>query len=343
LGSQVIGGDYYGQNGFQSYFGRLNYSFKDRYLLSATLRSDALSSLSPGNQRGFFPGGSIGWRVSEEDFFKNSGVASVITDLKLRGSYARVGNSSLNSFFPYSGVYSAAQYASQSGIAYSQFGNDKLRWETSKKEDYGIDVGLFDGRIVFTADYYRNFNDGLILAVPTPYSFGVPNNSYNSNVGSIWNKGLELSVTTQNVRNNKFTWSTSFNFSSNANQVTQLANGVPYILGTYLTNAYTITQVGSSISTLWGYDYQGVNRANGNPIYKRPDGTLIQGNIATATYLSYDPANPGATGTAVAALSSSDKILLGQTNPKVYGGFDNTFTYAGFDLDIFLRYNFGNS
>jgi TonB-linked SusC/RagA family outer membrane protein len=346
--SQNISGDYYGKNGFQSYFGRLNYSFKDRYLLSATLRSDALSALAPGNQRGWFPGGSVGWRVSEEGFFKNLPIATVWTDFKLRGSYARVGNSSLNNNFPYAGSYSAAQYASQSGIAYSQFGNSELRWETSKKEDYGVDFGFFGGRIVFTADYYRNFNNGLILGVPTPPSLGVPNNSYSANVGSIWNKGLELSLTTQNVRNDKFTWTTSANFSTNVNQVTQLANGVPFLLGNYNGNAYTITQVGSSISTLWGYDYQGVNPTNGNPIYRvnrNTDGTssLIQGNIATQGYLTYDPANPGAAGTATSPLSSSDKILLGQTNPKFYGGFDNNFAFAGFDLDIFLRYNFGNS
>jgi TonB-linked SusC/RagA family outer membrane protein len=346
--SQNISGDYYGKVGFQSYFGRLNYSFKDRYLVSATLRSDALSSLAPGNQRGWFPGGSVGWRVSEESFFKNLPVATVWTDFKLRGSYARVGNSSLTSNFPYAGSYSAAQYASQSGIAYSQFSNPQLRWETSKKEDYGVDLGFFGGRIVFTADYYRNFNDGLILSVPTPPSLGVPNNSYNANVGSIWNKGLELSLTTQNVRNDKFTWTTSANFSTNVNQVTQLANGVPFLLGNYNGNAYTITQVGSSASTLWGYDYQGVNPANGNPIYRvnrNADGTssLIQGNIATQSYLTYDPTAPGAAGTGTTPLSSSDKILLGQTNPKFYGGFDNTFTFAGFDLNVFLRYNFGNS
>jgi TonB-linked SusC/RagA family outer membrane protein len=346
--SQNISGDYTGKNGFQSYFGRLNYSFKDRYLLSATLRSDALSSLSPGNQRGWFPGGSIGWRVSEEGFFKNAAVASVWTDFKLRASYARVGNSNLTGYFPYTGSYSAAQYGTQSGIAYNQFGNSELQWETSKKEDYGVDLGFFGGRIVFTADYYRNFNDGLILGVPTPPSFGVPNNSYQANVGSIWNKGLELSLTTQNVRSDKFTWSTTANFSTNANQVTQLANGVPFLLGSYNGNAYTITQPGSSISALWGYDYQGVNLTNGNPIYRvtrSTDGTssLIQGNITTQSYLTYDPANPSAAGTAVSPLSSNDKILLGQTNPKIYGGFDNTFAFAGFDLDIFLRYNFGNS
>ena len=340
LASQTIGGDFL-QQGYQSYFGCLNYSFKDRYLLSATLRSDALSSLAPGKQRGWFPGGSIGWRVSQEDFFKNSSLGKVWTDLKLRASYARVGNTNIG-YYPYAGIYNPAQYGGQSGIAYGQFGNGDLRWENSKKQDYGIDMGFLDGRITVTADYYRNFNDGLILAVPTAPSLGVPLNSYNANVGALWNKGFELSVTTQNIRSEDFTWSTSLNFSSNANQVTSLGEGGNPIPGVYQGGTYTNTQVGAPIGTLYGFDYQGVNAVNGNPIYKKIDGTLVQGNISTATYAVYDPANPGSVATA-SSLSTADKILLGQTNPKVFGGFDNTFTYKGFDLDIFLRYNFGNS
>ena len=351
LTTPTIGGDYY-QNGFQSYFGRVNYSFKDKYLLSFTLRSDALSSLSPGNQRGLFPGGSLGWRVSQEDFFKNSAVASFLTDFKLRASYAQVGNSDIG-IFPYAGTYSPVQYGLQPGIGYSQFGNAKLKYETSKKEDYGIDLGFFGGRITVNADYYRNLVDGLILGVPTAPSLGVPNNSYNDNVGSLYNKGFELGISTQNVRNENFTWTTSFNFSTNRNQVTSLGATNAPIYNTYLGGTYTVTQVGQSISSLYGFDYQGVNPANGNPLYKKIDGTLVQGNITAtpavgttpktsgSTYYVYDPANPTAL-TKVSSLSTADKIILGQTNPKIFGGFQNTFTYKGFDLDVFLRYSFGN-
>lgn len=340
LASQSIGGDFL-QQGYQSYFGRLNYAFKDRYLLSATLRSDALSSLSPGKQRGWFPGGSIGWRVSQEDFFKNSSLGKVWTDLKLRASYARVGNTNIG-YYPYAGLYNPAQYGSQAGAAYGQFNNGDLRWENSKKQDYGIDMGFLDGRIIVTADYYRNFNDNLILAVPLAQSFGVPLNSYNANVGALWNKGFEMSVTTQNIRNEDFTWSSSLNFSTNTNQVTSLGEGGNPIPGVYQGGTYTITQVGSSIGSLYGFDYQGINAANGNPLYKKMNGTLVQGNIATATYAAYDAANPTDVSKG-ASLSTADKIILGQTNPKFFGGFDNTFTYKGFDLDIFLRYNVGNS
>ncbi len=339
--NQYVGGDY-SQTGLQSYFGRVNYAFKDRYLASLTLRSDALSSLAIGHQRGWFPGGSLGWRISQEDFFKNSSLATVWTDFKLRGSYARVGNSSIGTStygnFPYAGLYNAVQYGTQPGIGYSQLSNPNLQWETSKKEDYGFDLAFFGGRITFSADYYRNIIDGLILAVPTPPSLGVPNSSYSANLGGMYNKGLELVLSTQNIRNENFTWSSSVNFSTNRNQVTSLGENNNPVYG---VGSYTITQVGQSISSIWGFDYQGVNSANGNPLYRKIDGTLVQGNIANTTYYVYDPNNPTAL-TTTSSLGTADKIILGQTNPKFFGGFDNTFTYKGFDLDVFLRYNFGN-
>lgn len=340
----------YTQNGLQSYFGRVNYSFKDRYLLSVTLRSDALSSLPAANRRGLFPGGSLGWRISEESFYKNSALATIMPTLKLRGSYAQVGNTDIGNF-PYVGIYSPAQYASQSGISYGQFGNDQLKWETSKKEDYGIDLGFLDGRINVTADYYRNNVDGLILAVRTPLSLGVPNNSYNANIGTMYNRGFELGINTQNVRNENFTWSSALTFSTNKNKILSLNNNEDVLY------TYNINRVGEAVGALYGYDYQGINSANGNPIFKRINGSLVQastagvGSGATSTvgrYYTYDAANPGAAllnsgaGANQANLTTADKILLGQTNPKFFGGFDNTFTFAGFDLDIFVRYNVGN-
>lgn len=344
----IFGG--YTANGLQSYFGRLNYGFKDRYLLSFTLRSDALSSLPVANRRHLYPGGSLGWRISEEPFFKNSGLASTWTDFKVRGSYAQVGNTDIGNF-PYVGFYSPAQYASQSGVSYGQFGNDQLKWETSKKQDYGIDLGFFGGRLGVTADYYRNDIDGLILAVRTPLSLGIPgvlvNNSYNANVGSMYNQGFELTLSTQNIRSEDFSWSTSFNISTNKNRITALNNNEDVLY------TYNIARVGESVGALYGYDYQGVNPANGSPIFKRADGTLVQASTAASgamatRYYTYDPANPGVafvnagTGANLSGLTSADKVVLGQTNPKVFGGLDNTFTYKGFDLDVFLRYNLGN-
>ncbi|RTQ50129.1 TonB-dependent receptor [Hymenobacter gummosus] len=345
LATPSIGGDF-AEQGLQSYFGRLNYSFKDRYLLSFTLRSDALSSLPEANRRGLFPGGSIGWRISEESFFKGMGLSSVWTDFKVRASYAQVGNTDIG-FFPYVGAFGAAQYGTSSALAYNtsgRFGNDQIKWESSKKTDIGVDLGFLGGRINVNADYYENDVDGLILAVRTPLSLGVPNNGYNANIGSINNKGFELSLNTENIRKDNFTWSTTFNISTNKNEVTGLNNNEDII------DPYNITRVGEAIGSLYGYDYQGVNPSNGNPIYRKADGSLVQGSTAASgatasRYYVYDPANPGAalgTGVAASTLTTADKKVLGQTNPKVFGGLGNTVTFMGFDLDVFFRYNYGN-
>ncbi|UPL49644.1 SusC/RagA family TonB-linked outer membrane protein [Hymenobacter sublimis] len=342
LATPSLGGDFQ-ENGLQSYFGRLNYSLKDRYLLSFTLRSDALSSLPAANRRGLFPGGSIGWRISEEPFFKGLGLSSTLTDFKLRASYARVGNVDIGNF-PYVGAYSPAQYASQAGIAYGRFGNDQLKWETSKKTDFGVDLGFFGGRVNFTVDYYKNNVDDLILGVRTPLSIGVPNNRYSDNIGSLYNRGLEFTLTTENIRKDNFSWTTNFNLSTNKNEITALNNNEDII------ETYNITRVGESIGALFGFEYVGVNQANGNPIYRKADGaTLVQGSTAASgatqgRYYLYDAANPGAALVAAneRTLTVADKKILGQTNPKIFGGFGNTVSYMGFDLDVFFRYNFGN-
>ena len=337
LATPTVSGDY-GQQGLQSYFGRFNYSLLDRYLVSVTMRSDALSSIPAANRRGLFPGGSLGWRISEEPFFKNSSITSVWNDFKIRGSYAQVGNTDLVNFFPYASLYGPGKYGSQNGIGYNvngQFGNGDLKWETSKKIDVGLDLGFFDRRINLSADYYRNNIDGAILAVRTPLSQGVPLNSYNANIGSLFNEGFEVSLNTQNIRQEDFTWSSTFNLSTNKNQVTALNNKEDII------DTYNITRVGESVGALYGYEYRGVNKANGNPIYTKADGTLVQGNIDTNGYAVYDPSNE-ADVSKPSSLTAADKRVLGQTNPKLFGGLDNNFTFKGFDLGVFLRYNVGN-
>ncbi|UOQ72084.1 SusC/RagA family TonB-linked outer membrane protein [Hymenobacter cellulosilyticus] len=335
----IFGGN--GQNGLASYFGRLNYSLKDRYLISATVRADKLSSLPTSTRLGYFPGGSVGWRVSEEPFFKNSGVTSFWNEFKIRGSYAQVGNTELGSNFPYEGLYGSGKYGSQNGSAYTQFRNPLLEWETSKKTDVGVDLGFLNGRINANIDYYYNDIDGAILAVRTPLSAGIPqNSSYRANVGALYNKGFEVTINTQNIQKENFTWSTSFNFSTNKNQITALSNNEDIV------SPFNITRVGESIGALFGYDYQGVNPANGYPIYKRGNGTLIQASTdrgaRQSAYYLYDPSNPGAALVATAPLALSDKFILGQTNPKFFGGLSNTLTFKGFDLDVFLRYSGGN-
>lgn len=331
------------QNGFDSYFGRINYAFGGKYLASFTIRNDGLSSLPKSTRRGTFMGGSLGWRVSEESFFENAEVLSFISDLKLRTSYAQVGNVDIGNF-PYVGTYASAQYASQNGISFFNVGNPNLRWESSNKFDAGLDLGLFSDRIAITFDYYRNNVDDLILFAPTAFSLGVPGNGVNKNIGSLVNTGIELGISTRNIDNGSFTWTTEFNFSTNRNEITALNNNEDIV------NTYNITRVGESIGSIYGFEYAGVNAANGNPLYKKGNGQIIQGNIANNTYYEYNPENPEVvtTGpvesrTATATLSATeDRKVLGVSNPRWFGGLSNTFTYKGFDLNIFARYSGGN-
>ncbi|RZL61853.1 MAG: SusC/RagA family TonB-linked outer membrane protein, partial [Pedobacter sp.] len=321
------------ENAYKSYFARANYAYKDRYLVSGTYRIDAISSLPLGNQSAKLPGVSIGWRISQEDFMK--GNLNFINDLKIRGGYAKTGNTDIGNY-PFAGTFGAATYGVQSGLAYTQVGNSSLKFETSGKYDVGIDATMFDSRITLTADYFKNNIDNLILAAPTAPSLGVPGNSINQNVGKMYNKGYEFAVSADIFRDSPFKWNTSFNITFVKNKITQLSNN-----NSDITYTYNVNRVGESIGSLYGYEYAGVNPANGNPLYVKSTGQIIQGNIANQTYYVYDAANPTALTTAT-TLAASDKKILGQSNPTYYGGLVNTFRYKGFDLNINMVFSGGN-
>ncbi|OON69133.1 SusC/RagA family TonB-linked outer membrane protein [Hymenobacter sp. CRA2] len=350
VASPTVGGGV-SQEGFQSYFGRINYGFKDRYLFSVTARYDGLSKLSPDNRFGLFPGASVGWRISEEPFFKGLGL-NFLSDMKFRASYAIVGNDAIpGGSFPYAGIFGPGKYGSQNGIGYNReggLGNPELQWETSKKKDAGLDLGFMDNRITVGLDYYINDNDDQVLSVPIPLSLGAPNNRYIANVGRLESRGFEFNFNSQNIQSEDFTWNTNLNFSTNKSVVKELFQGQDIL------NTYNVTRVGQPIGALFGYDFQGVNPQNGYPIYRRPDGSLLQANVDNNLYYNYDPSNPGATiftGTgpvpagqvgATAALAAVDRVILGNPNPTWFGGVTNSFTYKGFDASLFIRFSGGN-
>jgi TonB-dependent starch-binding outer membrane protein SusC len=321
------------ERSYMSYLAKANYSFMDRYLISVSVRNDKISSLPWGKQDATLPGASVGWRISKESFFQG---VSFINDLKIRGGYAEVGNVEIGNF-PYAGTFGPVQYGDWSGVQYNRLGNPNLRFETSKKANIGLDATLFDSRLQITADYFKNTVDNIILAAPTPPSLGVPGNSIATNIGSMYNKGWELSLNTINIRKKDFTWSTMLNFSSIKNQVTKLANNNSDII-----NTYNITRVGQSIGSFFGYEYAGVNPSNGNPLWVKADGSIAQGDFMASKYYAYDPKNPGVLGAAVPALTAADKKILGQANPTWFGGLGNTLTYKNFDFNIFLAFSGGN-
>lgn len=329
-GTQFSGGSM-SQNGFNSLAARVNYNFGQKYFIQGSIRRDGISSLPEANRYGLFPGASIGWTISKESFMAD---LTWLSDLKVRASYAEVGNVNIGNY-PYLGLYSNAKYADYNGIAFSQMGNDQLKWETSKKTDIGLDAAFLDNRIKFNFDYFINNQDGQILAVGTPPSFGIPGNSVNKNIGALKNWGYEFSAEAIIIDKNDFKLSVDGNLSLVKNEVIELVDHLD-IVGTY-----TIIREKESYQSLFGYDYQGVNMSNGNPIYKKADGTLVQANIPTSTYKGYDPANP--TDISVASsLVATDRKLLGSTIPNYFGSFGLKADYKGFDLSLMFRYSGGN-
>lgn len=329
-GTQFSGGSM-SQNGFNSLAARVNYNFGQKYFIQGSIRRDGISSLPEANRYGLFPGASIGWTISKESFMAD---LAWLSDLKVRASYAEVGNVNIGNY-PYLGLYSNAKYADYNGIAFSQMGNDQLKWETSKKTDIGLDAAFLDNRVKFNFDYFINNQDGQILAVGTPPSFGIPGNSVNKNIGALKNWGYEFSAEAIIIDKNDFKLTVDGNLSLVKNEVIELVDHLD-IVGTY-----TIIREKESYQSLFGYDYQGVNMSNGNPIYKKADGTLVQANIPTSTYKGYDPANP--TDISVASsLVATDRKLLGSTIPNYFGSFGLKADYKGFDLSMMFRYSGGN-
>lgn len=326
------------ERAFLSYFARANYSFQDKYLLSATIRNDKISSLPWGKQDATLPGVSLGWRVSRENFMQS---VSFISDLKIRGGYASVGNVEIGNF-PYAGTFGPVQYGAWSGVQYNRMGNPELKFETSKKINVGIDLGLLNNRISITADYFRNSIDNIILQAPTPPSLGVPSNTIATNIGSMNNKGFEFAINTTNIESKNFIWTSMLNLTFVKNKVKKLANGNADII-----NPYNITRVGESIGSFFGYQYAGVNPANGNPLWYKYDvdakgDYLVQADWDTYKYYKYNPSAPTDLSEEVPALTFTDKRIFGQSNPTWFGGFNNTFKYKGFDLNIFLTFSGGN-
>jgi TonB-linked SusC/RagA family outer membrane protein len=331
-GIQTSGGAL-AENGFTSYAGRLNYNFKGKYFVQGSLRYDGISSLPAANRYGLFPGVSVGWTVSKESFM--AGINNVISDFKIRGSYAKVGNVDIGNY-PYFGLYGSAKYSDYNGIGFSQAGNDQLKWEISTKYDAGFDLLLFDGKYKLTFDYYMNNQDGLILAAPTPPSLGIPGNSINKNIGSMKNWGYELSAEAYIIRNNDFVWSVDGNITFAGNKVTALYNNLDMVYN------YTIIRVGESYNAIYGYQYLGVNGANGNPLYRKADGQIVQADIPTSTYVNYDPANQANVSVPAGQLGNADKKILGSSLPTYFGAINTKASFKGFDFNVMFRFSGGN-
>lgn len=346
--------NFLGENYLVSFFGRINYDYKKKYFLSLNARRDGYSAFAPGKKYGNFGGVSAGWAISQENFYKNSGFSNIVNSLKLRGSYGEVGNiNGIPDFSSYF-LFTSTLYGSQSALFYSQAGNTNLTWETSKKVDIGFEASFLNNRITADFAYYNNNIDGLILNDPQSPSTGVAftnvlptslvtlaGGTVPVNIGRMVNSGFEIGINAKVISRKDFTWNSNFNIGTLKNEVKELASGnADIFISTSGLERPNIIRVGESIGSFFAVRTAGVNPENGRRIFQYRDGTKVQFDLSSPvasrwTYLdgTVAPRAPD---------QAADGVIIGPALPKWTGGWENTFTYKGFDLGILLYFSGGN-
>lgn len=340
-GSITSSGNELDERAYLSYFSRVSYDLAKKYFVTVNFRRDGNSALGFDKKYGNFGGISGGWALSEEEFYKNLRLATVLSSVKLRASWGRVGNGNISNAFGSLELYNGGLYGSSPTWAISQAGNSDLGWETSRQTNIGADLGLLDDRIQVDVTYFDNNVDGLILSAPQAISKGVPGNSILRNVGSMFNRGVELGISANIVRSGEFSWNASVNFTKLKNKVTALSDGNTDIVGTTHVAYETtnVTRVGHSVGSLYGARTAGVNPENGRRIFINAKGEKVQYSQIVGpgesnwTYLD---------GSKAAAITGADYDLIGDALPKWYGGFSNTFKYGAFDASVNFTFAGGN-
>jgi len=330
---------------FNSLFTRLQYNYKRKYFLTGSIRNDESSLLGKNNKSGLFYSYSGAWDLTNETFFKNASLSSLFETFRLRASYGKVGN--LTGIGDYASLtnYSANLYGGLPGLYFSTAGNQNLAWETSKKFDIGFNFSMLKGRLSGDVSYYKNNIDGLIFGVPTPASAGLPGTTQNSilsNVGSMYNKGIEVSLNVVSVQVKNFTWTSNLNVSLNENKVTQLSPTVPNILYGNVggsTDCVSITLPGYSVGMIYAIRTAGVDVASGRRIFLDGTGRKVlyeQVPVYGKNQWEYEDGTK-----APAIATATDAVVYKNTTPKVYGGFTNTFTYKKISLNTLFTFQFG--
>lgn len=306
--------------GLRSYFARANYSFKDKYLLEANARYDGSSRFTGDNRYSFFPSFSIGWRLSEENFW--SGLEDVISDFKLRGSWGETGNQAVD-LYSYFSTLNLVTYdfngSAVQGYVQRQDPNPDLTWETTKQTDVGMDAELLDGKISLSVDYYKKRTEGILLTLPVPGTLGLQAGPQNA--GVVDNTGWEFLAGSHNTFG-QFNLNANLNFSINKNEVVDLAGTGPFFYGSDFNPRYTI-QEGYPIYSFWGYKTDGLfqtdDEAESAPMYLR---------VASAGDVRYVDRNGDG------MIDADDQTHLGNTFPKYsFGGIFN-LSYKGFTLNL---------
>ena len=303
----------------ESYFGRATFSYKDRYVLTATLRTDGSSKFARDNRWGWFPSVSLGWNISKENFMKDSD-----TELKFRVSYGKTGNQEGIGSYAYQALMSGGyNYGNGSGIAVSTFGNRDLTWEKADQFDAGFDITLFKGRVNIMADAYYKKTKDLLYSTPIHSTTGVT--SIISNIGSMRNIGAELTINTH-FNFGPLSWLSQFNIATNRNKLTELlGDDKPISIG-----ANRALQVGKEVGAFYLFIMDGIYQYDGEVPAEQYAQGIRAGDVK---WRDVDDNN---------LINDNDRQVIGSSNPYFSGGWNNTFRYKGVSLDVFFTYMYGN-
>ena len=315
-----------GQNSLNSYFARANYSYKSKYLLTVTGRVDGSSKFGADSKYGFFPSGSVAWRVSEENFAKSM---TALSNLKVRFSVGQTGNQEIGSYVT-QGFIGSANVA-LGGVVYpglypNSMANPKLKWEKTTQYDGGIDLALYDNRISMAVDYYYKKTTDMLLEVPLPTS--TTTGSVRQNYGEIENKGFEVVLNTHNIKTRDFNWYTDIAWSANKNKILKLGPTGQDILRNYwVGGANTVLREGESLATFWGLNRLGT--------YSTEEASLAARYGFVPGDVKYEDVNNDG------AINASDGFLLGSAFPKWDMDLNNRIEYKNFDLSLDIRVSYG--
>jgi TonB-linked SusC/RagA family outer membrane protein len=325
-----------------SYFGRANYDYKGRYIVSGSIRRDGSSRFGADNKYGVFPAISGSWRISEEAFFPEI----FVNELKLRGGYGETGNFEIGNFASRNlygvgvdnlGASFLANYNQLAGIVPTQIGVSDLTWEKSREVNVGLDLGFLDSRILFSTNVFRKRADRLLLDRQLPLTSGFTN--VTQNIGGLENRGLELELTSQNVKNDAFTWTTNFNLSFIRNKVTSLVNDAPFLSG--FANR---VQIGSPLGSFYGYKVDRIYQTQAE--IDADNAAAREATGLQTIFYQVQGTRPGDIRfidlNGDGRITAADQDIIGSAQPKFFGGINNQLTFKGFDLGFFFQYQYGN-
>lgn len=334
-------GSYAGSHSLESFFGRLNLSYGNRYLLTANFRADASSNFSPENRWGYFPSVSGAWRVTNEPFLEDSPILDVVDQFKLRVGYGLTGNENIGGY-RYGDTYTIIPTDWGNGVRAQNLGNPSIQWESTKSLNLGLDVTVLDQRLNLTADVYRKEVEGLLLEVPLPLYAGTSGNGSITNpldnIGTMENRGLELSLNTVNLRGD-FQWESDLVFTMNRNEVTSLNDDDDFIdRQIEFFDTATRTVVGEPAGQFYGYVADGIFQSEED----LQNSALPEGNSIHETQGTWigDLKFKDLNGDGV--INEQDRTFIGNPTPDFQYGITNRFNYKNVDLSVFINGSYGN-